>query len=407
MEQDRIYENRDGQINPFRGSEFERMMIAQDQLNIPRTALFFDIDKTFRMKGDVLNDVSRKLAVTAWEANIPIVAVTGVPFHIDRTAEFNPVFNSVEERIAKGDLPYFPVIYTDAGTRRWILNIDQATGKRHYLEDKVYKQKLIDQGFERTEIVSQLNTLINVSEDFKKVNFRFQRPEDEQTFLNGQETPEPFKVSGYFNTASSDQALKMQNLLQQMYPNLRVAVGIDMNDSSNTTYWADILPIDKHEALYELRQFFGIKIAIRAGDSPNDKSMLIEDVNLKDRPDLLKGAVDIAILVGGAENSVKEEIENAIDISNKGKRKTGSYEITTLEDERKKLFYRETAHSKRLGPESIVRGLQIFLRKARRDQSKDAGNENNEKLYAVIEALIEKLKNPRYSLDAEKKIYEK
>ncbi|MGI5841071.1 MAG: hypothetical protein ACOX6N_02580 [Patescibacteria group bacterium] len=345
------------------GSILESQLRYQDTMSIPRVALILDIDNTFRMQDGSLEPISRYLAASLYSSHIPLIFSTGLPFLLDRSV-YNPVFLSVWERIQSGDLPYASAVYSDVGTSRFILHQDMS-GKKKYKPDNLYKNHLVSLGFNRHAIVKHLQILSSQS-FFQKYQFHFQDPSGESKFLLGQNSPsEPFKVSAYFFARNPKDSLILRDKIRSLFPNLLVSTGLEINYQSlhphatPQKYWLDILPLDKHQALYDLRRLLNLSIVIAAGDSPNDETLLIQDEDLRGQPDLLSSALDLSIIVGGAQNFLLQAAKDHLSPIPSLSRITPEFYSIRLPDGRQKFYYLESGN--RLGPHSIEYALRIFF----------------------------------------------
>mgnify|MGYP000558605254 CR=1 FL=1 len=221
-------------------SKIELMFAEQDRIGLPRTIIHTDIDNTFQMADGTRIDISSGLYDALQKHHIPIHAITGSDF------------SSVLERIKRGELPYFHIISCKVGTERYIL-IEQ-DGKKRYIRDESWNEKMKQTGYDRKNVVLQLQRLID-KPPTGTTEFVFQKPTEEKKFLKDGITEQPFKASCYF--LSSDPT-KVINEIRKRFPNYRVIICEEINynrqiQPGQPKKWClDILPITKGEAVQDI-----------------------------------------------------------------------------------------------------------------------------------------------------------
>lgn len=382
----------------FHGSEFIAMRERQESIGMPFSVIHTDIDNSFFRKDR--SEESRKLAVMVYEANIPLHAVTGNSFE------------DVLKRIESGELPYFQVISGKVGTERYVLHID-AEGKQTYVRDEDYERELAAKNFDRRSLVESSNELMRKTD--KTWRLDFQKPEEEAQILKGEKvTDQPYKLSFYFFASSLQQMDQVLETMRQQYPNQRVVVCEEIGYNSKLQpgdprkkYCLDLLPITKAEAVNNLAELTGSKVNIVVGDSGNDNDMLL-------------GAGNVSILVGGATPDAKNAIENAITEFNASK---GKPNIGRFEQIGQKWYFREDPLEKvkrrlkvlsggetssYLGPDSIIHTLKVLVRAARMKLngiSQAYSIQNPQAAQTEINRMMGILNAETYSKEAKKEIY--
>lgn len=318
---------------PMSISTIEKMLISQDKLGLPRTIIHTDIDNTFRMADATKDLATKKLFVTLENSSIPIHAVTGASFE------------SVKQRIDKGELPYFAIISSKVGTERWILT--EINGQKQYIRDTAWDEQMRGTGYDKKLVVTTLQNLINQPPETMMENqLVFQKSDEESKFLESGNTDQPFKTSCYFF------AHNPQTVIQEVskkFPNLKVVVCEEIGYNSKISpgepkkWCLDVLPITKFDAVQDIAQRYQSQINITAGDSGNDKEMVL-------------GENDVSIIVGGAKEELKQALEKTFGFTplksfSKGK-------------EGRQRYYLEKS-TERKGPESIIYTLRVLARFAK------------------------------------------
>jgi hydroxymethylpyrimidine pyrophosphatase-like HAD family hydrolase len=268
----------------------EKMMAEQDKMGLPRTMIHTDIDNTFKMADRTRIDTSFALFETLRKHHIPIHAITGAGF------------SSVLERIEKGELPYFSVISSKVGTERYILT--EKDGKKEYIRDVSWDEKMRQTGYDRKTVVLKLKNLIE-KPPIKITGFTFQNPSEEEEFLKSGITEQPFKTSCYFFSSDPKKAAIE---IRKKFPDCRVVICEEINHNrqikpGEPKKWClDILPITKSDAVNSVSDQYQTEINIIAGDSGNDKEMILSEG-------------DISIVVGGAKQELVDALKNALDFT--------------------------------------------------------------------------------------------
>ena len=334
------------------GSEIVSMLRKQKAKSGISFALATDIDNTFRRKDDNTEidrqsiETTNQLAREASEADIPIIAVTGVDVQ------------GVIKRMQSGDLPYVPVIAGAVGTELWIGHKD-AEGKITYTRDEKFGEQFTDEKspryYPRQEVVRKADAIIgNAGIQHPDWELQFQHPEVEQAYLNGQQADiQPFKTS-FYTFAVDGQRNNIQREFEDQFKGQKVVICEEIGYNQAHTgearkkYCIDVLPVTKADVVNYLQEVLDIDALAVAGDSGNDK-------------DLLTGAGDLAIQVGGAKKELVETIDRVVHDAD------GSLSMKKVPqvDGGEKFYYQEAGGARR-GPDSILRGSKLLLRALRR-----------------------------------------
>lgn len=338
-------------ISAFAGSVAEAMMERQKQQGLPLVIANTDIDNSFQMspKTETTDEraASERLACTSYEADVPIHAITGAGY------------DDVMKRIQAGELPWFPILSNQVGTKRYILKQNER-GENYYEFDEAHAKKLAELGYDRHQLAaacagSEENPGIfqELNMQFQGMDLAFQHPDRENGFIADPtaQSAEPYKLSGYF-FASDEQMHEIQKVLEERFPGQRIVVceEIGYNASlqpgdSRKKRCLDIVPITKAEALADVASTLGAQVAITTGDSGNDITMLKADTT------------DVAVIAGGAKQelitSLEGEFAGASGISIKEKQ---------VDDGGKKLLFQERNNHGRRGPQTTLHALDVIMR---------------------------------------------
>jgi hydroxymethylpyrimidine pyrophosphatase-like HAD family hydrolase len=315
-----------------RPTTIEKIIAKQDRIGLPRTIIHTDIDNTFIIADGTRRHTSFVLFETLQKHNIPIHAITGASF------------SSVLERIKKGELPYSQIISSKVGTERYIL-IKQY-GNKKYIRDVSWDEKMRQTGYDRKTVVLKLQKLIEKPPS-EIIGFTFQNPSEEEEFLKSGITEQPFKTSCYFFSSDPNEAAIK---IREEFPDCRVVICEEINHNrqikpGEPKKWClDILPITKSDAVNSVSDQYQTEINIIAGDSGNDKEMIL-------------GEGDISIVVGGAKQELVDALKNALGF-------TPLKSFTRRYESGNQRFFLERSE-KRKGPESIVYALRVLSRFAR------------------------------------------
>lgn len=327
-------------METYHGSELMEMLGIQRERNEKATALFTDIDNTFHKAGK--ENAMAYLTEKVKEKNVPIIAVTGNDF------------NGVNRRIESGELPYFQVIAGSVGTEIWILHKSE-DGKYEYKKDEYFEKLLIEEGFEREELVKKSLDLIKVfSVKFPESRFDFQMPDVESAWLADKAVKcQPFKISFHF-FADQQSLEKVSQIAQEYFPGQSVIICEEINYNSKLSpdeavkkYCLDILPVSKGDTVNYIAKLADIRQGIVAGDSGNDVDMLLHSGRLN------------SVLVGGYKPEAEKYLGEAITVKKEGKR---SFQKIVQPDGSIKAIYIEPEPGRRQAAESIKRAVEILLR---------------------------------------------
>jgi len=337
----------------YNGSEIVSMVEKQKRRGLS-AALATDIDNTFRRKDtDLAIDAQSKtttfqLAQEANDASIPIVTVTGVDYP------------GVFKRMESGDLPYVPAIAASVGTELWIAHKDNE-GKTTYKKDENFSEQFVDEKspryYPRKEIVQKADALIGSSKSMHpERDLQFQHPTVEEAYLNGQPADiQPFKTSFYVYATDEHTLTNIREDFENQFRGQRTVICEEIGynqdpahrDEARKKYCIDVLPVTKADVVNYLQDILGIDAMAVAGDSGNDK-------------DMLTGAGNLAVRVGGAKRELVETIEHATQDAE------GSLSMKKVRqlDGKEKYYYEEQGANR--GPESLLRGSKLLLRALRR-----------------------------------------
>lgn len=295
--------------------------------------LFTDIDDTYICSSTGCSDeqestidATRELTTFLKTNAIPVIAVTAR--NIDSVLQGH--FCNTEY------FPEFDIIATCLGTEIWIR---QNNGK--YKLDKEYfeKVRLLSQ-FNRKKIYSLLQSFIL---DHSGYGMRFQ-PQYER-FQSTVEHFSPFKISFDF-TATPAQSTKIKQKLRSIFSEnglSKVKILIFMAEKLEGDiyqYCCDITAATKDSAVSYIQKKFNCR-GIVAGNSGNDRHMIMN-------------SGDLAIVVGACKIDLLAEIQRYSKHMTK-------YLSTFKNEDIEKIVYIEPETSKRIGPQSILRALQLFM----------------------------------------------
>lgn len=319
-----------------------------------------DIDNTWVRKDRTLMDKTARLTEMVERANIPLILVTGIHFWArDGTSV------SIEERIREGTIPTVDGFGSDVGTRMWWKN-----GNDRYIEDSHYQQTLVSERYDRRAIVNGLKKIITGEENLW--GLEFQRPAEEEEFLAGMGTDEPYKVSGYFWAESGEEVEGLKNFVEGRFPGLEIVTAgeLDYNEThpkeTRKKYCLDILPMGgKLRTVKYLVEKMETDWLIMAGDSGNDLLMLLGDSGAKGQ---------LSILAGGTDDVARVAVEEA---ARKGVANNGLWR-EDLGEGRAKWFYLEDGERK--GPESVMEAIKrwarVLQKRGERELAERLGRDN-------------------------------
>jgi hydroxymethylpyrimidine pyrophosphatase-like HAD family hydrolase len=249
----------------FALSDAKLQLEAQDAANRPRTALFSDIDDSFIDRAGRSEAIAAAWEIREWAnaTHVPIILVTGVEFA------------GVEPRLQSQQIPGAEVLITSVGTEIWVRQTDGT-----YLRDEAYAAWLAKKQFDRSAVTQAIEERLH------------EQPHLRLTF---QGKTEPYKVSLHFFGTHAE-AAAVEADYKTRFPNFAIIVCEEINynatlppNATEKKFCLDIAAAGKDDALAYIVGALAIKAGWKAGDSGNDKAMLLHDDPLQ------------AIVVGGAK----------------------------------------------------------------------------------------------------------
>ncbi|MBI3255454.1 MAG: HAD hydrolase family protein [Candidatus Andersenbacteria bacterium] len=301
----------------------------------PFTVIFSDLDDSLYHphRPEVTTKVFEYCAAKNW----PIAVVTGVNIE------------GVLARSQKGQFPPPHLIVGHVSTDIWVLQGDQPT-KESYLQDMTFDKSLKEK-FPRHEIVKKGAKICEELAQAKPMlAFTFQESEREKEYLKTSAvTPEPYKVSFYFKAVSPEELASVNKLLQDSFPDQCILVSDHTSHNRRfpedaPMYCADILPVSKGDAVSYLADLLHIEQGIAAGDSGNDKELLLETPSQF-----------LSVVAGGAKAELTKVIKS-LPITPTQTPGLGKIEAFGKQP---KFFYQEP-HPEHLGPETILEALPLL-----------------------------------------------
>ncbi|MEZ0286371.1 MAG: HAD family hydrolase [Candidatus Paceibacterota bacterium] len=363
-------ENREERKNDvYTNAVFRDKNRERKEKGLSTVLLATDIDRTFisnfREVAAELDEAeawaeSARLANELAGKNIPLMYVTG-----------NGIDNVIP-RIESGELALPSIIASAVGTELWVLQNDEQlpedakvialpSGETAFFEyDTAFHEKLEASGYDRREIAQKGVEFVDAfwSGDCQKTaeelnGMTFQDVHQEEALLADPNVlpTQLYKTSFYFFARSSEEVKGIQATAEELF-GYRAIVCEELGyntkllaGESRKKYCLDILPITKADPVNYLAQEFDIDYTIVAGDSGNDAVMLEE-------------AGDLAIIVGGAREELKDYIDELLEDEGDRVSGKGSFKKVSEENGESKLYYT----GKQLGPESIMHALKILDR---------------------------------------------
>lgn len=376
----------------YKSSNIISLLVNQSKLGLPLTALFTDIDNSWVRDGK--QAVSTHLDRVTRMKNIPKIAVTGNDL------------KGVIERIETGELPWYEAIVGSVGTEIWVLHQDPKTGRKHYVRDEFFNEKLIETKFSENRVIyvqAMKDFIKEVSTTDPEKKFNFQTDIEEQ-FLAIQTLPEPkteeekneqeekkkavmnkiqpFKISGYFFANSAEEAEKFGKEIGAKFSEQGTIVCEELGYNKGLKpgelpkrYCIDVAPITKAGATNHLVNLLGIEQGVAIGDSGNDTKFLLTTKNL------------MALLVGQAREEAIQTIDrHTVD--------TGDGTWTTVKDENGNLktCYREQNEAL-AGPESIENAIKEIAKKLAESENDPVMKNYYEGVYRLLESRLAALSN--------------
>lgn len=338
----------------YLNSDWMKLKRSQVVSGQPFAILATDIDHTFHR-----SDRIEKMNTLFDESNlrdVPIMAVTG------------NWFPGVMRRIESGELPYFQVIASSVGTEIWVLQTD-SDGDKRYLRDETFRKKLLESGFDRFELARKARDMAEtIQAKSPEWRLEFQKEVDEANYLNGGKLPEgqEFKISFHFFVKTSDLTEVVESV-SAFFPDQEIIacgeIGYNSKLSENEAvhkFCLDIVPVTKAGAVNYISKVTGVERGIVAGDSGNDIDMLINSEKMT------------AVLVGGAKSEAVAGIDKATVVGSK----KGTRFRRVLDDNGQiKACYVEKDDNALLGPESIIKAVEILNRAANIQRIKEQQNQ--------------------------------
>ena len=328
---------------PYAGSQLQQMYLNQRSRGESFTALLTDLDDSLhRPDRQTATDA---LAQAAADRDYPIIGVT------------SGWIDYVQRRISNHEFPQLPIVATAGGTELWVLQTTH-TGEPSYVKDIRYEQHLVEQGYDRKQLVQQLDEMIKeFAVTQPELGMCFAQPGLERAFLSNQPTEPPlpqFSITLHFFADSSEIFETTTRFLQTLFPSQSIVTCEDVDasrelppDEPRRKYAAFLLPTTKAGAVRYLKSELGIARGLIAGDSGNDIDMLLHDTDFQ------------AVLVGGAKREAVSAIDTLERLDAKGS--TAAFRTVKNAEGRLIRIYVEPTKD-RLGPESIARAAMILER---------------------------------------------
>ncbi len=224
---------------------------------------------------------------------IPIVAITGR--HIQE------VFDGQlwGKNYAEEQLPYFDLICSSLGTNIYV----RQKGDDSYIPDRLYNNSSLDtDGYDRNRLYPVAEELMqNLNQKFEKLDIKF-APHDLQTNLfryNDQKnlrlTPDQYKLTLFAQNDILDLPVLERLVTEWFNSNGFPEVQVILSTDEEKTF-IDIVPFGKDHAIKYVMDMTRTDIGIVAGDSGNDKLMIMH-------------APTAAIIPGGARPELINEIK--------------------------------------------------------------------------------------------------
>jgi hypothetical protein len=303
---------------------------------------------------------------------------------------------TISERIESHELPYFPVVAADMGTRRYILFNTNVELKNRYKEDITYRELMLDKGFERRSVVEKLQKFfLHHNAVQPKCQINFEEPVLEKLFLQTDETEQPFRVGSHFFAETETEAVLLEESISQMFSSYEVVVREDSKNqdlisqsrnkpaSYSRKYYLDVLPVTKYYAVKKLSESWTPKMLVVVGGSAVDSEMLFPEND--DRISRLGGAAEVffSVVVGGAAEILKSKFSEIAKLPN-------SIQLTpnlilTIQESILHFYYCESGP--RLGPASILNALYEFFTTLKNSALIDS--ERRKRLYSKLSREIE------------------
>jgi hydroxymethylpyrimidine pyrophosphatase-like HAD family hydrolase len=357
----------------WKSSEAMKMVEARQLAGESKYAIITDIDNTFTrtwdegQNPDQIN-YSQEIYQKSLEAQVPIIYITG-----------NDV-NRVIERIQSGELPPAQVIMGAVGTEAAILRLG-SDGSITYVHDEQFDALLAKEPYNRrqlsaqgAELISRLRAKEHGNPQTEQSQLVFQNPEGESALAAGEPNDlQPYKLSFHFYANSVAQRQQFEDQMHQEFPDQKILICEEIRHNNGMApgdtykkYCFDLVAITKAGAADYAIDKLGLEGGVLAGDSGNDDH-LYKDIN----PGFVR------LLVGDAREEGKANID-AMSIN----RKTG--QLMTESEKNAVAFrtliiegagshvlgYKEpgqnTGQHQRIGPQSLLHGLEVLQRWERR-----------------------------------------
>lgn len=274
--------------------------------------------------------------------SIPIIAITGRNFLEVRNGQADG------EKYQDEHLPYFDIIASSIGTQVYVY---QSGAVKRYIKDEFFEQNIArNSGYKRIEIYPLCTELKeSMSLKFPTLDFVFQ-PIDQATNLfkyNTERTikyeEDPYKIS-FMCKKDVISRRTLETLLKNWFiSHGKSFVEIIISTADDGGFFIDIVPFGKDRVIKYLMNLTLADVGIVAGDSGNDKLMILN-------------APSAAVVAGGSK---QEDL--IAEIASVPRIKSMEYYYMLPNGVPIYVEPREAKYNQYLGPESLQMAFATYL----------------------------------------------
>ncbi len=262
------------------------MVMHQDRLGIPRTAVLSDLEGSLWLRK--LKKHAFFLEQVLCEHHIPLPIITGFSFE------------QIYELIEQGEVPRAPILGTSSGPEVYVLQKDGT-----YRNDLYYRKEVLQAvPWDRRTILERgIEMFDDLHRRVPEFRLEWKDREKEMRFLrNESDEVDPERLCFYFYADSIEKRDHFERAAQVFFPECSVIVTYERSNddlpdgTKELKYCLDINHLDKKHIAAYLKRLLGLEQGAVVGDAGNDKGMLL--------------LTDFITIVPG---SGREELRSAID----------------------------------------------------------------------------------------------